>query len=113
MHDYPALLDLATQAIHPLGVSESFLIGRNETADVCVLDPSCSRHHFRIVRRDDQYQVEPLNARDPTYHQRPRGWRPEALEHGATLRAGQARFRFLLRPPDGAMAADVAAGPMP
>jgi pSer/pThr/pTyr-binding forkhead associated (FHA) protein len=113
MYRYPALLDLEKQTIHPLGPSESFLVGRNETADICVLDPTCSRHHFRIVRRDDQYQVEPLNARNPTYYNGRRAWRLETLEHGSTLQAGQARFRFLLRPPDGVMAVDAAAGPMP
>ena len=75
MNNYPALLDLATQKLHPLGVSESFLVGRNETADVCVLDVTCSRHHFRIVRHDGHYFIEPLNAANPTYHngQPPRG----------------------------------------
>jgi pSer/pThr/pTyr-binding forkhead associated (FHA) protein len=68
MLQYPGLLDLATQKLHPLGVSESFLVGRNETADVCVFDRTCSRHHFRIVRRDGRYHVELLHSLNPTYH---------------------------------------------
>jgi len=40
MLNYPAVLDLATQKLHPLGVSESFLVGWNETADVFVPRPT-------------------------------------------------------------------------
>lgn len=57
MLKYPALFELATQTLHSLGVSESFLVGRNETADICVFDRTCSRHHFRIVRRDGCHYV--------------------------------------------------------
>jgi ABC-type multidrug transport system ATPase subunit len=98
MITYPALLDLATQTLHSLGVSESFLVGRNETADVWVMDPYCSRHHFRIVRRDGRHYVEPLNSLNPTYHNGKAVTQPEAVDHGAVLQAGQTRFQFLLGP---------------
>src|ERR1700722_15439251 len=70
MNSYPALLDLATLKQHPLGASESFVVGRNETADLCVLDSACSRQHFRLVRRDGRYFVERLNVANPTFHNR-------------------------------------------
>ncbi len=99
MVHYPALFDLQTKTLHSLGVSESFLVGRNETADVCVLDQTCSRHHFRIVRREGRHFVEALNSVNPTYLD----GRPvpgiETVDHGAFLQAGQTRFQFLLRPP--------------
>src|SRR4051794_18389584 len=98
MPGYPALLDLASQKLHLIGGSASFLVGRNETADVCVLDRTCSRHHFRIVRRDGRYQVEPLSPQNPTYHNGQPVASPAPVEHGALLQAGQARFQFLLRP---------------
>src|SRR5262245_35389311 len=98
MLTYPALLDVAAKALHPLGVSESFLVGRNETADVCVLDRACSRHHFRLVRRDGRYHVEPLNAVNPTYLNGQPVTEPATVEHGDFLQAGQTRFQFLLRP---------------
>jgi ABC-type multidrug transport system ATPase subunit/pSer/pThr/pTyr-binding forkhead associated (FHA) protein len=98
MLTYPALLDLATQTPRPLGVSESFLVGRSETADVCVLDPTCSRHHFRILRRAGRHHVEPLNSVNPTYLNGQPVTRPVPLEHGAVLQAGRTRFQFLLRP---------------
>jgi ABC-type multidrug transport system ATPase subunit/pSer/pThr/pTyr-binding forkhead associated (FHA) protein len=99
MMQYPALLDQATQALHPLGSSESFLVGRNETADVFVADRSCSRHHFRIVRRDGRYYVEPLSARNPTLcnGQVVTGALP--LEHGAIIQAGTTLFQLLLQRP--------------
>jgi ABC transport system ATP-binding/permease protein len=97
MNDYPALLDLTTRRLHPIGVSASFLVGRNETADVPLVDLSCSRHHFRIVKHANRYLVEPLTAQNPTYlNGRPATHR-EALEHGALVQAGNTRFQFLLR----------------
>jgi len=113
MNDYPALLELEKRTIHPLGSSESFLVGRNETADVCVLDPFCSRHHFRIIRRESEYQVERLNARNPTYLNGQPVWRLEALEHGSSLQAGHTLFKFLLHPQDEVMDADGAVDPVP
>jgi ABC-type multidrug transport system ATPase subunit len=95
---YPALLDEATQTLYPLRTASSFLVGRNETADLCVLDPTCSRHHFRILRVDGEYHVEPLAASNPTFCDgRPVNGR-QPLEHEAVLQAGQSRFRFLARP---------------
>ena len=98
MLDYPALLNPATHALYPLHTSESFLVGRNETADVCVLDPTCSRHHFRIVRRDGQYHAEALSPNNPTFCDGQRVMTRQPLEHGALLQAGNTRFQFLLRP---------------
>ncbi|MGH7168785.1 MAG: FHA domain-containing protein, partial [Gemmataceae bacterium] len=97
MPNYPALLDLATRKLHPLDGSESFLVGRNETADLCVLDPTCSRHHFRVVHRGGRHHVEPLNAVNLTYLNGRAATKLEALEHGAIVQAGQMRFQFLLR----------------
>ena len=99
MLTYPALLDLATRTTYPLGVSQSFLVGRNETADLCVFDPMCSRHHFRIVNRENRYYVEPLNAQNPTYCNGQPIRQPQPLEHGLLIQAGQTQFQFLLQPP--------------
>jgi ABC-type multidrug transport system ATPase subunit/pSer/pThr/pTyr-binding forkhead associated (FHA) protein len=113
MLHYPALLDLATQTLYPLGVSESFLVGRNETADICIYDQYCSRHHFRIVRLDGRHHVEPLNSLNPTYCNGQPVTRLKPLEHGSILQAGQTRFQFLLQPADSGTAKRVAtAGPL-
>jgi ABC-type multidrug transport system ATPase subunit/ABC-type multidrug transport system permease subunit len=114
MPSYPALLDLATRKVHALDGSESFLVGRNETADLCVFDPTCSRHHFRIVRREGRYHVEPLNALNPVYHNGRAVTKAEPLDHGAFLQAGQTRFQFLLRAASAATASQTSsAGPAP
>ncbi len=118
MLDYPALLDLATYTLHPLGAADSFLVGRVESADVCLIDPACSRQHFRILRRNGLYHVEALNSANPTYHNGQPVTKTEPVEHGAVLQAGPARFQFLLRPPGGeaarttAVTAAVAASPV-
>jgi ABC-type multidrug transport system ATPase subunit len=96
--EYPALLDEATQTLYPLRTASSFLVGRNETADLCVLDPTCSRHHFRILRADGEYQVEPLAPNNPTFCNGGPVSGRQPLDHEAVLQAGQSRFRFLARP---------------
>lgn len=112
MPEYPALLDLATKKLHSLDGSESFLVGRNETANLCVLDPSCSRHHFRLVRHAGRFHVEPLNALNPTFHNGQPVAKSEALEHGAFLQAGQTRFQFLLRAAGAATVSKAAPPPL-
>jgi ABC-type multidrug transport system ATPase subunit/pSer/pThr/pTyr-binding forkhead associated (FHA) protein len=112
MLNYPALLDLTTQKLHPLGMSESFLVGRNETADVFIPDWTCSRHHFRLVRRDGRQYVEPLSPQNPTLLNGQAVTGAQPVEHAAILQAGRTRFQFLLHPlTDGALAK--AAAPPP
>jgi ABC-type multidrug transport system ATPase subunit/pSer/pThr/pTyr-binding forkhead associated (FHA) protein len=113
MHQYPALLDLTTQKLHPLGVSESFLVGRNETADVFIPDWTCSRHHFRVVRRDGRHYVEPLSPQNPTLLNGQAVAGAQPLEHAATLQAGRTRFQFLLRPLTDATLGRTPAPPQP
>lgn len=104
---YPALHDLAQNTLHPLGDRAAFVVGRTPHADLIVTDTGCSRQQFRVVRTaDGRFAVEPLSQTSPTFcDDRPLGG-PVALRHGATLRAGACRFRFLLR-------ADAPAQPAP
>jgi ABC-type multidrug transport system ATPase subunit len=113
MISYPALVNLETKTPFPLGVSESFLVGRNETADVCVLDRTCSRHHFRILRREGRYFAQPLNAANPTFLNGKALGKAGQLTHGAILQAGQTRFQFLLRAPGEQTSRSAAAAPAP
>jgi WD40 repeat protein len=99
MGEYPALLDLAAQTIHPLGRAESFLVGRDEAAGLCVTDPTCSRQHFRIVLREERYYIDPLShPRNATWLNDREVTEPEPVEHEAILQAGQMRWQFLLQP---------------
>lgn len=97
--DYPALIDVATQTVHSLRGAESFLVGRNETADICVTDLTCSRHQFRIVRHEGRYFVEGLSPRNPTICNGKRVTARQPLEHEAQIQAGKLRFQFLVRAP--------------
>jgi ABC-type multidrug transport system ATPase subunit/pSer/pThr/pTyr-binding forkhead associated (FHA) protein len=83
--------------MHPLLGSASFLIGRSETADLTVLDLSCSRQHFRIIRVEAQHYVEPLSRTSPTYLNGRSITARSLLEHEDRLQAGSCHFVFLAR----------------
>jgi pSer/pThr/pTyr-binding forkhead associated (FHA) protein len=61
---YPALYDPENKRLHTLLGSASFVVGRSETADLTVLDLSCSRQHFRIIRVNAQHYVDSGPIRD-------------------------------------------------
>ena len=95
---YPALYDAAGKQLHSLLGAASFVVGRSETADLPVLDVTCSRQQFRIVRAEGRHYVEPLSRNSPTYHNgQPIGGRTP-LAHEDRLDAGECRFVFLARP---------------
>jgi len=50
----------------PLNRSE-LTIGRGEDCDIVLPDRQVSRHHFRVVRDDDGYNVEDLGSKNGTY----------------------------------------------
>jgi ABC-type multidrug transport system ATPase subunit/pSer/pThr/pTyr-binding forkhead associated (FHA) protein len=97
---YPALYDPENKNLHALFGSTSFVIGRSETADLTVLDPSCSRQQFRIVRNDAQHFVEPLSRTSPTYHNGKTVSAATPLAHGDRLEAGDCQFVYLERESD-------------
>ena len=59
--DFPALYEFSTEARHSLRDTECFLVGRNPAANLILLDVTCSRQQFRIVRRGGQFVLEPLS----------------------------------------------------
>jgi ABC-type multidrug transport system ATPase subunit/pSer/pThr/pTyr-binding forkhead associated (FHA) protein/ABC-type multidrug transport system permease subunit len=97
---YPAVLDVANNALHALGDRAVFVVGRNPNADLIVTDLACSRQQFRLTRSaDGRYFVEPLSQTTPTLcDDRPLSG-PVELKHGAVIRAGVATFRFLTQDP--------------
>ncbi len=92
---YPALFELGNKKLHALLGNASFVIGRSETADVTVLDLSCSRQQFRITRVEAQHFVEPLSRTSPTYYNGQPISTPTPLEHEDRLQAGNCQFIFL------------------
>ena len=61
---YPALFECATKELHSLGDATVFVVGRNQAADLPLLDVRCSRRQFQVVRREDGFFIEPLSAKD-------------------------------------------------
>jgi ABC transport system ATP-binding/permease protein len=96
---YPALYNSANKDLHSLSGGASFVVGRSETADLVVLDPTCSRQQFRIVRADGKCHVEPLSRTSPTFHNGQAITQRMPLAHEDRLDAGESRFVFLARPP--------------
>lgn len=99
MSDFPALLDLSDDTLYPLRDRSPFAVGRTPDADLPVLDLTCSRRQFRIVRSGNEYILEPESAKNPTSLNGQELTQPAALTHGAEIRAGNSRFRFLMEPP--------------
>ncbi|HVR29341.1 MAG TPA: FHA domain-containing protein, partial [Thermoanaerobaculia bacterium] len=46
---------------------DSVTVGRSSTADLALSDPFLSRHHARLMRRDDRLLVEDLGSRNGTF----------------------------------------------
>jgi serine phosphatase RsbU (regulator of sigma subunit)/pSer/pThr/pTyr-binding forkhead associated (FHA) protein len=46
---------------------DSVTVGRSSTADLALQDPFLSRHHARLLRRDDRLLVEDLGSRNGTF----------------------------------------------
>ncbi|MHC4180014.1 MAG: FHA domain-containing protein, partial [Planctomycetota bacterium] len=93
--DFPALYELSTKTAHSLRQVDSFIVGRHLKADLILLDVTCSRQQFRIVRQGGRLLVEPLS---PNVETRCNGRvvdKPLPLEHGMLIEAGSSRFRFL------------------
>src|SRR3989442_15810195 len=96
---YPALYEPASKSVHSLLGIASFVVGRSETADLTVLDLTCSRQQFRIVRADGQHYVEPMSRTSKTYHNDQPIDQRTLLAHEDHLDAGESRFVFLARAP--------------
>ena len=92
---FPVLCELSTEARHSLQNTECFLVGRNPDANLILLDVTCSRQQFRIVRRGGQFVLEPLSATVPTRCNGQVASMPMVLRHEMLIEAGASRFRFL------------------
>jgi pSer/pThr/pTyr-binding forkhead associated (FHA) protein len=75
-------------------VSEKpLVVGRGETAEAFVDDPSLSRGHFLVVREASQFVLADLDSQNGTWvdGKRVRGCK---LASGQMIRAGQSLFYF-------------------
>jgi two-component system, NtrC family, response regulator HydG len=75
------------------------VIGRDNSATLCIRDPSVSRRHSQIEREEDQFVITDLDSLNGTFvNDVPVKRRP--LEHGDRLRIGDSQFLFLLHEGD-------------
>lgn len=74
-------------------------LGRNETADICILgDPAIARHHARIVAGGGQFFLEAVEGEVRVSHDGRAPFTPitrHALQNGDMLQIGSQRARFL------------------
>lgn len=92
---YPALLEVASKELHPLGSVSEFVVGRSQDADLPILDTSVSRRHFSIRRQGDTVCVVALSETNPLLCDGRRVAADHPLVHGARLRAGTVEFVYL------------------
>jgi transcriptional regulator with GAF, ATPase, and Fis domain len=70
-------------------------IGRDESNDVCLMDPVVSRKHCRVQQLAEQYEVLDLDSHNGTFVN---GIpiRRRVIEHGDTIRVGKSDLVFLI-----------------
>jgi transcriptional regulator with GAF, ATPase, and Fis domain len=73
---------------------DSFVIGRETAANVCIADASVSRRHSRIEMQDGAFVITDLESLNGTFvNDLP--IKSRLLEHGDRLRIGESQFVFL------------------
>src|SRR4051812_8252615 len=97
MTSYPALLDLADLRLHPVGAKDTFSVGRRSQADLPLLDLTCSRTQFKLVRESEATFVEAESTSTTTLINGDPITGRRRLQHGDTIQAGKSAFRYLER----------------
>jgi diguanylate cyclase (GGDEF)-like protein len=75
----------------------SNLIGRNENAEVVLVDEGISRQHARIVRSGAHYEIDDLGSTNGTWVGNARVTSRTRLDDGARVRCGDTLLRFALQ----------------
>src|SRR5215211_183393 len=74
---------------------ETLIVGRETAANLCVADPSVSRRHSRIEKKESGFVITDLESLNGTFvNDVP--VRSRVLEHGDRVRIGDSQFLFLL-----------------
>ncbi|MEM4408692.1 MAG: FHA domain-containing protein [Candidatus Caldarchaeum sp.] len=72
------------------------LVGRSSESDIQVIDPSVSRHHFRLKFQNGQFMVQNESAHGTYVNGHPVAhWQP--LKDGDYIQAGQVVFQFRMQ----------------
>ena len=76
---------------------DEILIGREKDNTLCILDPGISRHHCKIVRKPDGWEVEDLGSANGTWVNDVQVTN-QMLKDGDTLRLGKTFFQYMAPP---------------
>ena len=95
MIDFPALLDVTTNELHPLAGAVEYTAGRNPNLDLVLRDRACSRLQFRLHAAAGGYEIEPISRNSATYIDGKALEGRAPLRHGVAILAGNCRFRYL------------------
>jgi pSer/pThr/pTyr-binding forkhead associated (FHA) protein len=94
----PARLDVyganSARTSYPLN-GRGLTLGRNETRDVVLADPACSREHCAIIPRDGAWMLRDNNSANGVFVNGTRV-REALLADGDRVRVGNTEMRFLL-----------------
>src|SRR5512144_712282 len=75
---------------------DSFVIGRETAANLCIADASVSRRHSIIEKESDSYVITDLDSLNGTFvNDVP--VKTRKLEHGDRVRIGESQFLFLVQ----------------
>ncbi len=77
------------------------VLGRDESADVLVVDASVSRRHARIEVRSEGATLEDLGSKNGTFRGQKRVTSPVPLSNGDEIRLGSVFLRFVSASSDG------------
>src|SRR3990172_12552428 len=75
---------------------ENFSIGRSSANDLTFNNLSLSRHHARIIKRDDNYFVEDSGSRNGTFLNGIRIRQASPLKNEDVIQLGEITLRFLI-----------------
>ncbi|MDR1485715.1 MAG: FHA domain-containing protein, partial [Planctomycetaceae bacterium] len=94
---FPVLLNHSDGQYYSLADFRMFNVGRNQSADITVADPKCSREQFQIVQRNGAYFLHNLSANTPTTCNGQKVTSEIPLNNTAKICCGNSSFTFLLQ----------------
>lgn len=85
----------------PFNIEESYsldssiTIGRSSKNDIVIKDPYISKRHASIEKDRNEFFIEDLNSANGTFVNDEELLNPIRLEHGDSIKIGQASFLFV------------------
>jgi sigma-B regulation protein RsbU (phosphoserine phosphatase) len=74
---------------------DAVTVGRSSSNDLVFNHLSLSRHHARVIRKDDKFYVEDAGSRNGTFHNGIRVRQPTLLKSGDLIQLGEIIIRFI------------------